>query len=362
VNDDTLALNSVPAPSHLTRAYVWSVALFVVVSVAGLYYVKWHPYFYKALAAAHTHSIGVSIVTGKASVPPPVGWQAARSYTIGYFGAVWQAVILGLLVGSAVQALVPRDWLARVLGRAGFASTAIAGLVAVPGMMCTCCAAPAAVGLARSRVSTGATLAFWLGNPILNPATMIFMGFVLGWNWVLLRIAVGIVIVFGVAYWAGRLGAAAQAPARSVVAGGTGDVPVDRPSLARWGTALWQLSIGLVPEYIVIVMLLGAVRAWLFPAVTPGVAHSLWLVVGLAIAGTLFAIPTAGEIPIVQGLMALGLGPGGAGVLLTTLPAVSLPSLVMLGRVVPAKALVAVAIAVMALGLLSGVVAHIFAF
>lgn len=43
-----------------------------------------------------------------------------------------------------------------------------------PGMMCTCCGAPVAVGMAKSRASVGATLASWIGNPILNPATIVF--------------------------------------------------------------------------------------------------------------------------------------------------------------------------------------------
>ena len=51
----------------------------------------------------------------------------------------------------------------------------------------------------------------------------------------------------------------------------------------------------------------------------------------LAVGGTLFVIPTAGEVPIVQALTSAGLGPLGAGILFTTLPAISLPSLVMAG-------------------------------
>ena len=60
------------------------------------------------------------------------------------------------------------------------------------------------MGLRRSQASVGAALAYWLGNPILNPATMIFMGFVLGWRWTVLRLVVGIVLVFGVATFADR--------------------------------------------------------------------------------------------------------------------------------------------------------------
>ncbi len=106
-----------------------------------------------------------------------------------------------------------------------------------------------------------------------------------------------------------------------------------------------------------IVVGLGAVRAWLFPAMTPAIGHSLWLIVGLALAGTLFVVPTAGEVPIVQTLLAFGLGAGGAGALLVTLPPVSLPSLVMVGRAVPARALAFVAGSVAVLGVLTGLAA-----
>jgi uncharacterized protein len=48
-------------------------------------------------------------------------------------------------------------------------------------------------------------------------------------------------------------------------------------------------------------------------------------------------IPTAGEVPIVQMLQQFGLGGAGAATLLITLPAVSLPSLAMLGRALPMR-------------------------
>lgn len=215
-----------------------------------------------------------------------------------------------------------------------------------------------ALGLRKSGCSTGAALAFWLGNPILNPATMTFMGFVLGWRWVGLRVAVAVVLVFGVAYFVKWIVRSETSPAADYLpmtqsAGGDsreGSVWV------RWLKALWQLSVGLIPEYVILVLMLGAARAWLFPVVTPNASGVLWTL-GLAVAGTLFAIPTAGEVPIVQTLMAFGLGASPAAALLTTLPAVSLPSLVMLAKGFPLRVLVFVAGAVIVLGVLSGVVA-----
>jgi uncharacterized membrane protein YraQ (UPF0718 family) len=91
-------------------------------------------------------------------------------------------MVLGLLIGSGVQALLPRRWLARALGRAGLGSSTVAAALAVPSMMCTCCAASVAVGLKKCRTSTGAAVAYLVGNPMLNPATIVFMSFVLGWE------------------------------------------------------------------------------------------------------------------------------------------------------------------------------------
>ena len=51
-----------------------------------------------------------------------------------------------------------------------------------------------------------------------------------------------------------------------------------------------------------------------------------------AVVGTLLVIPTAGEIPILQGLAIAGVAAGPIGALLITLPAVSLPGIAMVGR------------------------------
>lgn len=51
----------------------WKPALFFLVVIAGLWYVKWEPYYGKAFTAAETHSIGKSILAQADANP----WQAA---------------------------------------------------------------------------------------------------------------------------------------------------------------------------------------------------------------------------------------------------------------------------------------------
>jgi hypothetical protein len=166
-------------------------ALFALVAVAGLAYVKWLPYWDKAFTAAAQHSIGPSILMGDASRAPAPSLAAALAYALAYGKAIWKAMVLGLVLGAGVQALVPADWVSRVLGGRRFGGALAGGLLALPGMMCTCCAAPVVAGLRRQRAAAGAAIAFWLGNSVLNPATLVFLGFVLGWRWAALRLVLG---------------------------------------------------------------------------------------------------------------------------------------------------------------------------
>src|SRR6201996_1203866 len=184
-------------------AFGWIV--FLLIAVVGLFYVKWFPYYNRAFVAASQHSIGKSILMGTSSSAPAASWQAAIDYALAYGKAIWQAMVLGLLLGSAVQALLPAEWVLRWLGRAGGGSVLRGAVLAVPGMMCTCCAAPVVVGLRKANASAGAAIAFWLGNSVLNPATLVFIGFVLGWQWTALRFALGIAAVFGLGLAASRM-------------------------------------------------------------------------------------------------------------------------------------------------------------
>jgi uncharacterized membrane protein YraQ (UPF0718 family) len=330
--------------------FVWT-AIFVLVAIIGFAYVKWIPYYAKAFIAQSQHSIGDSIIFGNASSAPPASWSAAVEYAIAYGKSIWKAMILGLLLGSGIKVLLPSRWVSDLLGRMGFKSVIRGGVLAIPCMMCTCCAAPVAAGMRQSRASIGSVVSWWLSNPILNPATLVFMGFVLGWGWALFRVVFGIAMVLGIAYLAERYAEPAETGSLSQGLPPEIDASTDNIFL-RWVKEFSTLGIRLLPEYLVLVLLLGAARAWLFPIF--GADDSMIWIVGMALAGTLFVIPTAGEVPIVQAMLALGMGAGPAAALIMTLPAISLPSLVMLGSVFNLRIRLLIAFGVVLSGIIAG--------
>ncbi|MDR7001947.1 permease [Neobacillus niacini] len=346
--------SSVITPKQASKMTIVYTMIFLLIAIAGLAYVKWLPYYQKSILAATSHSIGTSILGDKPNLPS-ASWDNAWSYSLAYFNSVWKAAVLGILLGSLLQVLLPANWLLKVLGKTNFRSTAAAGIAALPGMMCTCCSAPIAVGLRKKNASVGSALAFWLGNPALNPATLIFMTFVLSWKFTMLRLVFGVILTFGISYLANRFAPTVE----------TADInhfikkaekEGSQSFSIRWLKTMKSMILYIVPSYILSVLLMGAVRVWLFPHISEAAANSLMTVIIFAITGMLFVIPTAAEIPIIQTLMSFGLGGGPAAALLIVLPSISLPSMLLVWGSFPKKVLFFVAGAVVMLGVLSGII------
>ncbi|WP_197377184.1 permease [Mycolicibacterium baixiangningiae] len=341
------------------RTVAAGVAITVGVLVAGLCWAKWTPYLGKAMTAARTHEWSGKDILGVGGVragDAPT-WSAATSFIEAYVLSIWPALVVALLLSACVQALVPRTWLPRLLNRRRLVSTALAGGAAsMPSMMCTCCAAPVAVTLRRSGVSRAAAVAYWLGNPLLNPAVLVFLLFVAPWQWTVTRLVVGAAAVVGIAALVGLLTRRDDVPAPSSTAGvWAGDGGAAESAPKRFVTALLRLCLVLLPEYLVIVLVIGASRGWLLSLIEPE-HQGLLVVVVAAVLGTLLVIPTAGEIPILQGLALLGLSSGVLGALLITLPAVSLPGVAMVVRAFGWKTVSVTAVMVVLAGLVGAAV------
>ncbi len=204
-------------------------------------------------------------------------------------------------------------------------------------------------------------MAFLIGNPILNPAVLLFIAFVLSWQFAVIRLVLGIALVLVIAWYANHSGEIAaahelHAPAPAPI---EGNASVAQMAVA-WLRAFWWEIYTIVPGYIVIVLALGAARAFLFtPALTLH-SSSIAALAIIAIVGTLFVIPTAGEVPIIQTLMGLGMGIAPALVLLLTLPAISLPTTYIVRKQFPARILAGTLAITAAVGFAAGAISKVF--
>jgi uncharacterized membrane protein YraQ (UPF0718 family) len=279
--------------------------------------------------------------------------QGAWEFSVTYFDAVWRALVVALLVAAALDALVPRRWLLGVLSRdSRLGQALVGGAVSTPSMMCTCCTAPVAVGLRRRGAPLAASIAYWTGNPLLNPAVLVFLALVLPWQYAAVRLVVGAAVVVAGSALVARL--VGQRDGAAVVPVAEPDDPVRVRDLpGRFLRSLARLALVLVPEYAVVVVALGLVTA-----ATSGLDG--WAALGpvgllvAALVAVVLVVPTGGEIPVVLAALAAGAGPALGGVLLVALPALSLPSAVMVGRALGWRATAATAGVVVVAALTAG--------
>ena len=335
---------------------VVGVAVLFAVLLLGLTWAKWLPYADKAG--------GLTRAGGWPS--PPIfdaasggsRWAAAWRFTGAYFEAVWRALLVAVLVAAAVEALVPRRWLLAALRRrTRLGQSLVAGALSMPSMMCSCCTAPVAVSLRRRGSPMAASIAYWIGNPLLNPAVLVFLLLVLPWPYAVVRLLVGGVLVVGAATLVARAFEPEGTSTREslvVPQQDAGDAESLGQLPARYLRSLLRFVVVLVPEYVAAVLLVGLVSGPL--SRFDGLERQLGLVAVLltAVLATALVIPTAGEIPVIAAVTAAGAGAGLSGVLLVALPAVSLPSMLMVGRAFGWRATGATAGLVVAGSLVSG--------
>ncbi len=273
-------------------------------------------------------------------------WLRPLGDALSYMLLVWHATVLSLVIGGLFLVVSPA-FVRRLRGR-GFASHLTGAAMAVPQPFCSCCAAPIGSALYRAGASLGPVLAFTVSAPMLNLTTWILASTLLPAEYAMLRIGGGLVIgvlaTYLVSMVAARWVASASAPAQpglvvrwsGWLVGAYGklfqfDAPgregaLDSPSalLACWPKLVWRMARVVVP-----VLFIGALIAALVVRGLPASANNLGSVGVAAVLGTLLMVPTWTEIPIAAGLIKQGAS-GPAAVLLLTLPAVSVPCLIVL--------------------------------
>ena len=173
-------------------------------------------------------------------------------------------------------------------------------------------------GLRQRGTGTAASLAYWLGNPLLNPAVLVFLFLVAPWQFGVVRIIVGVSVVVGGSALVARLFASREtaAPGQPEAALPPGLHPPQPPDPVRLGQfplrftrSLFRLAVVLIPVYVA-VLVLGYLSSWLSDFAGLDARLGIAAVLVCAVIGTLLVIPTGGEIPVILALSAAGSAPG----------------------------------------------------
>jgi len=250
-------------------------------------------------------------------------------------------ILLSVLIFaiSYVQSYFPPERTRRILGgRSGIGANILGALLGTITPFCSCSSIPLFIGFTAAGLPLGVTFSFLISSPLVDMASVILLASIFDWSVALAYVGVGLAVAIIGGTIIGKLGMEDQ------VAAFVRNVPVmDADETLtrgeRAGFARDQVTdiVRKVWPYVLIGVGIGAaIHNWV-PAETIGalLGQDKWWAVPVA---TLIGIPIYadifGTLPIAEALVGKGVGLGTVLAFMMAVTALSLPSLIMLRRVV----------------------------
>jgi hypothetical protein len=256
-------------------------------------------------------------------------------------------ILLSVLIFTLayVQSYFPPERTRRILGGySGIGANVVGALLGTITPFCSCSSIPLFIGFTAAGLPLGVTFSFLISSPLVDLASIILLASIFNWSVALAYVALGLVIAVGGGTVIGCAGMEGQvesfvyaAPVRD------GEAGMNRSERLAYARDQVVEIIERVWLYILIGVGLGAVIHNWIPqdAITALLGQDKWWSVVLA---TLIGIPMYadifGTLPIAEALVAKGVGLGTVLAFMMAVTALSLPSLIMLKRVVKLPLLV----------------------
>jgi len=260
---------------------------------------------------------------------------------IDYAKHSWLCLLLAFIAAGALQEFAPRDKVIKLMGSGrGFAPYAVAGCGGPLLSMCSCSIIPIFGGLYMRGAGLGPAITFLLAAPAFNPAAILLTLGLLGWKFAVARIVIAITAGILVGYATDRI-FKNRLPEPEPVRIDTepNGILQEKQGLGRrlFNMALysWEFVKMVLPLILIGVICAGLVKAFLPPSlIIKYLGNGLLPIMLSSAIGVFMYTPTLVEIPLVRGFLESGMGTGAAMAFLLTGPALSLPSILGVCKIV----------------------------
>jgi len=257
-------------------------------------------------------------------------------------------ILLSVLIFaiSWVQSYFPPERTRRILGgMRGFKANLTGALLGTVTPFCSCSSIPLFIGFTSSGLPLAVTFSFLISSPLVDLASMILLASIFNWSIAIAYVVVGIVLAVlgGTLIGQARMEQYVEA---FVTQHKVLDLPQEQLSLRdRLSYAREQVAdiIRKVWLYILIGVGIGAaIHNWIPADLISAVIgqENWWSVPVAALVGVPMYADIFGTLPIAEALVAKGVGLGTVLAFMMAVTALSLPSLIMLKKVVKAPLLV----------------------
>ncbi len=280
-------------------------------------------------------------------------------------------ILLSVLIFaiSWVQSHFPPERTRAMLGgRSGLGATTLAALLGTLTPFCSCSSIPLFIGFTAAGLPLAVTFAFLISSPLVDLASVILLASIFNWPIALAYVGVGLVVAIVGGTVIGRLKMEDQVAdfVRTVPVTGEAATMTQGQRLAYAKDQVVEIVHRVWPYVLIGVGIGAAIHNWV-PAdvISALLGQDKWWSVPVAV---LVGIPMYadifGTLPIAEALVAKGVGLGTVLAFMMAVTALSLPSLIMLKRVVKLPLLVTftgvVAFGILTIGFTFNAITHWF--
>lgn len=269
-------------------------------------------------------------------------------------------ILLSVLIFSIsyVQSFFPPERTRRILGqRQGVGANTLAALMGTLTPFCSCSSIPLFIGFTSAGLPLSVTFAFLISSPLVDLASVILLASIFNWTIALSYVGVGLVLAVLGGTLIGRLKMDSQIEAfvfQSPVSDHDNDGQISHRERVIYARDQVMEIVHRVWLFVLIGVGIGAaIHNWIpesFIAATLG-QDRWWSVLVAILAGIPMYADIFGTLPIAEALVLKGVGVGTALAFMMSVTALSLPSMIMLKRVVKLPLLV-VFVCIVSVGIL----------
>lgn len=290
-------------------------------------------------------------------ISPETPWWLIPFYTLlSYIKRAWFCLGMAFLIAGAVQTFIHKELVIKHLGRRSPKAYFIAAFGGPLLSICSCSIIPLFAAIKKRGAGLGPAITFLLATPAINPAAVILTFGLISWKFVVGRIVLALSAAI-------ITGATIERIWHKHELDGISELKVEYhkekfsliPDLKEWLKNVWDFIKRILPLVLLGIFIIGIIKIFLTPEViSKYLGQGLWQIALASIMGVVIYTPTLVEIPFVRELLTLGMGTGPALAFMLTGPALSLPSMLGVSRVLKWKIILNYALIMWVLGIIGG--------
>jgi uncharacterized membrane protein YraQ (UPF0718 family) len=292
-------------------------------------------------------------------------WLIPIYVLVNYLSKAYVCLGVAFLIAGAMETFISKQVIMQHLSSRKLKSYLV-GVFGGPMLsVCSCSIIPIFAGIRRRGAGLGPALGFLLAAPSINVAAILLTISLISW-----KVAVGrIILAYGAALFTSYLIAKIyelKADAAVDIAPTPANPSFDeeefefKAAFKEWMNNTWFFVRSIIPLILIGIIVVGIIKVVLTPEIIARYLGEGIIPIMISSAmGVIIYTPTLVEVPFIRGLLEMNMGTGAALAFLLTGPALSLPNMLGVSKIISWRIIASYAVVMWLMGVIGGL---IFAF